>query len=94
MRQLRFPLSRIFLLPTLDCRIFDLSVDRTQSEPDSGLTRDGARLFQRAEQSSTAARKGTTPGFKAKAQIPISSYGTSLATTERFLQAARCQSYR
>ena len=71
-----------------------LSVDKTQSEPDSGLTRDEARLFQRAEQSIMAARKGTTPGFKAAAEIPISSYGTSPAATERFLQAACCQPYR
>ena len=71
-----------------------LSVDKTQSGPDSGLTRDEARLFQRAEQFSTEVRKGTTPGFKAAAEIPISSYGTSPAATERFLQAACCQPYR
>jgi hypothetical protein len=71
-----------------------LSVDKTKSEPDSGLTRGEAGLFGRAEWSSPAARKGITLGFKATTQTPISSCGTPLARTERFLQAACCQSYR
>ena len=56
-----------------------LSVDKTESEPDSGLTRGEAGLFRRAKWSSPAARKGTTLGLKATTQTPTSLCGTRLA---------------
>ena len=68
-----YPCSQASAVPT-DL----LSVDKTESEPDSSLTRGEAGRLRRAGWSSTAARKVITPGFKATARIPISSYGTIL----------------
>jgi hypothetical protein len=93
-------LSSVLLTPlsptkeVMEALIPVVLVDRIKSELDSGLTRGEAGRLRRTERSSTAARKGITPGFKATAHIPISLYGAHLAMAEQSLHAACCQSYR
>ena len=62
-----------------------VSVDKTKTESDSRPTHGEARRLRRAEWSSTATRKGITPGFRASAHMPISWCGTIPQRSHDFL---------